>query len=207
VLFRSYKEEAELEKFVAKCQNKEDCSKKMAIFKKRFFCPPKDVFVLDSSSAYVALPKESLKSYTSKTTTPVIPISLKLSHVLSDSAWYENYYNEASDSKRDVRNLRYPYCFEADEMDYYRFLALVYLYPEEAKCFHPNYFTDLMWHVHQLRPVIYKNDCEEFYGSILDHDPWPEKSTKVCDEEEKRMMHLWEETFKKISQPMLWDFS
>jgi len=190
VLFRSYEEyleEEETQNDKAECDNQEELAKQMVKFEKRFFCPPQSVYTLDSSSAYVALPKGSLKYH--KTTSPALTISLKLKDVLSDTLWYLN-YNQLGVNRSKSKS--HQTCLDSDVMDYYRFLALVYLYPEESKSFHPNYFTDLMWHAHQLRPAIYKKDCEEFYGSILDHDPWPEKSA-ISDKED--MKRLWEETF------------
>jgi len=175
----------------------------MVTFEERFFCSPPSVYELDSSLAYVALPKESLRKHQPKPS-PEVPIGLTLDHLLSDAAWFKNYtqkVNISSDTQKGKLKSKFSSdswksrCLDNDILDYYRFLALVYLYPVESKGFHPSYFTDLMWHVHQLRPVIYKKDCEDFYGAILDHDPWPEKSEEMSAQEERSMKGLWEETF------------
>jgi hypothetical protein len=60
-------------------------------------------------------------------------------------------------------------CEEA-EIEYKRFLHLVYKYPDAAIV--PHTVMDLMWHQHILDTRAYHKDCQNVFGEYLHHFPY-----------------------------------
>lgn len=75
---------------------------------------------------------------------------------------------------------------------YERFLDLCRRCDVESPA--PPYVLDLVWHAHQLEPVLYKNDCLSLFGCEFWHNPWPHglgKSTPQSKEFECQ----WKQAF------------
>lgn len=56
------------------------------------------------------------------------------------------------------------------EMDYKRFLALKFAYPDEEIV--PNQEIDKFWHYHILDTMAYADDCERVFGHFVHHFPY-----------------------------------
>ncbi|MBC5994015.1 glycine-rich domain-containing protein [Pontibacter cellulosilyticus] len=56
------------------------------------------------------------------------------------------------------------------ELDYKRFLALKYAYPDEEVV--PNQTVDKFWHYHILDTKAYARDCEQVFGYFVHHFPY-----------------------------------
>lgn len=61
----------------------------------------------------------------------------------------------------------------------------------------PCYDIDIMWHTHQLHPLIYKRDCVEILGKMLNHDDTatdrnPDSELTLADEKTRM---LWKELY------------
>jgi hypothetical protein len=59
---------------------------------------------------------------------------------------------------------------ELVEMDYKRFLALKFAYPDDEIV--PNQEIDKFWHYHILDTMAYAADCERVFGYFVHHFPY-----------------------------------
>ncbi|MBY0228371.1 MAG: glycine-rich domain-containing protein-like [Gemmataceae bacterium] len=77
---------------------------------------------------------------------------------------------------------------------YRKFLALAKRYPKQPLA--PTGDIDEMWHLHMLMPRAYVNDCNSYFGEILDHRAGfdPSDAPKLREVFEKTA-ELWEEEF------------
>ncbi len=66
-------------------------------------------------------------------------------------------------------NWTYNHCEEA-EIEYKRFLTLLYLYPNESIV--PTKQMDKFWHFHILDTWKYYNDCQNIFGKFIHHYPY-----------------------------------
>jgi len=82
------------------------------------------------------------------------------------------------------------------EKSYERFLFLAAKYPPSSgKMIHPTYAIDCIWHVHMIHPLIYKKDCQELVGYLMDHEPWPKESTVSMNKSFKDSSNIWQNEF------------
>lgn len=85
----------------------------------------------------------------------------------------------------------------AIELEYRRFLYLMYSYPNEQVA--PTVDVDTFWHYHILDTMKYAADCERTFGCFLHHDPYAGLDSAAQDGAEarggNRMKELYEHTF------------
>lgn len=70
------------------------------------------------------------------------------------------------------------------ELDYKRFLALKYAYPDEEIV--PNRLVDKFWHFHILDTRAYVLDCEYVFGYFVHHYPY----FGMMGEQDRRDLHI-----------------
>lgn len=69
----------------------------------------------------------------------------------------------------------------AAEVEYRKFLYMILMNPDEE--FAPwSAELDLFWHEHILHTMKYAEDCDNIFGKIIHHSPWPKEG-----EDEKRI--------------------
>ncbi|MED4919829.1 glycine-rich domain-containing protein-like [Weizmannia sp. CD-2023] len=84
---------------------------------------------------------------------------------------------------------------------YLKFLYLVKKYPYTSIC--PTYDIDEMWHLHILHPQKYYNDCMDYFGCILDHNPGYGKE----ESELPHLLNIYRESLKKWSVEFKEDYN
>jgi len=106
------------------------------------------------------------------------PVKTKLMHVASGEGW--------SRSKAD-----------ALDVEYRRFLYLMYAFPDDATA--PTVDVDTFWHYHILDTVKYAADCEKTFGFFMHHYPYVgmegEHDIGAQERGGDRMRELYEQTF------------
>ena len=106
------------------------------------------------------------------------PVKTKLMHVASGEGW--------SRSKAD-----------ALDVEYRRFLYLMFAFPDEATA--PTVDVDTFWHYHILDTMKYAADCEKTFGFFLHHYPHlgmeGEHDIGAQVRGGDRMRELYEQTF------------
>lgn len=80
---------------------------------------------------------------------------------------------------------------------YKQFLYLRKQHPEEYLV--PCYDIDLIWHTHQLNPMIYKNDIKRIVGNVFNHDDSvnDRREDSKLNNAHKRMRELWSQVYNE----------
>ena len=74
---------------------------------------------------------------------------------------------------------------------YERFLYLMAEYPEaQGSVITVAYDADLVWHAHQIHPLVYHMDCMRLLSREAPHIPWPDTPADV-----EALSSLWESEF------------
>ncbi len=79
---------------------------------------------------------------------------------------------------------------------YCKFLALAKRHPKERLA--PTADIDEMWHLHMLMPRAYVQDCEKYFGYVLDHNGGFGRRPEEADELKaifERTAELWKEAY------------
>ena len=83
---------------------------------------------------------------------------------------------------------------EAMDLEYRRFLHLMYTFPNEPAS--PTKAVDTFWHYHILDTQKSVVDCDEVFGCFLHHNPYgDEASANSGVSSDERMQQLYEATF------------
>ena len=85
---------------------------------------------------------------------------------------------------------------EFAEQEYKKFLALKFMYPQEALV--PNKLVDQFWHTHILDTMSYQMDCVNIFGEFMHHYPYfgifgDEDSSKLKEafSRTKEIYNMW----------------
>lgn len=86
---------------------------------------------------------------------------------------------------------------ESGFLRYKQFLLLKRQYPNEFLV--PCYDIDLMWHTHQLNPIIYKNDTMRIVGQLFNHDDSVNERHEgsKLNTADKRTRELWKQVYNE----------
>lgn len=88
-----------------------------------------------------------------------------------------------------------PERFVAAEAEYRRFLTLCKMFPNERLI--PGRDVDSIWHRHMLNSRRYMQDCEQYFGYYLHHQPHSRiiEDTRDPNVDWLNTLRLYEETF------------
>mmetsp|Transcript_5016 Transcript_5016/g.7248 ORF Transcript_5016/g.7248 Transcript_5016/m.7248 type:complete len:233 (-) Transcript_5016:44-742(-) len=132
-------------------------------------------------------------------------ISLTKDDIQADLLWYgelKEAFRTVKNKSRDVTprgRSDIDYLFMKHLIpSYERYLTLVCTLPNKkydvASSPGPPVVLDLVWHVHQMEPVRYKEECLSLFGRQFLHDPCP-SGLGVMNESSPELECAWKTTF------------
>ncbi|XP_064099104.1 uncharacterized protein LOC135210199 isoform X2 [Macrobrachium nipponense] len=118
----------------------------------------------DDTSSMTSEAAEKMTSLVTSQATPGLKIQTRISYDLRSAVERQSafFYQVSLPHYRTKGFLRY------SEKRYRQFLALKRAHPD--KFLVPCYDMDIMWHTHQVHPLIYKKDTESLLNQLLPHD-------------------------------------
>ncbi len=83
---------------------------------------------------------------------------------------------------------------EAMDLEYRRFLHLMYTFPNQSAS--PTKAVDTFWHYHILDTQKYAADCDDVFGCFMHHDPYGDaQSAGASADSGDHLRNLYEATF------------